>query len=257
VIALCFLTVFSFLNAFALRFLNVFKLRVPGGCACVRMCDDVCEWVTVYGCVAEGKLDKLEGFVSHHGADFYKMARNPSKVRLTKETWTMPASCPVEGSEPVVPFFAGDPIQWKAEKIWLHIPHIPHIIELTTLLILTDVAKSSLSSSDDLLTSRCMLTSRSIVTLCWRRLIFPRSLLTCSFLCTTMHVCVQLSVHDNACLCRAFRVRQCMSVYSFLCKSLPCLQTACVLWRCVAALSRWDLAGISHTLKYLISLTAI
>jgi len=65
----------------------------------------------------EGKLDKLEGFVSHHGADFYKMARNRSKVRLTKETWTMPASCPVEGSEPVVPFFAGDPIQWKAEKI--------------------------------------------------------------------------------------------------------------------------------------------
>ena len=67
--------------------------------------------------MSEGKLDKLEGFVSHHGSDFYKMARNPSKVRLTKETWTMPASYPVEGSEPVVPFFAGDPIQWKAEKI--------------------------------------------------------------------------------------------------------------------------------------------
>jgi hypothetical protein len=38
---------------------------------------------------SEGKLDKLEGFVSHHGADFYKLPRNTGKVLLTKEPWTL------------------------------------------------------------------------------------------------------------------------------------------------------------------------
>mmetsp|Transcript_999 Transcript_999/g.1670 ORF Transcript_999/g.1670 Transcript_999/m.1670 type:complete len:158 (+) Transcript_999:51-524(+) len=63
---------------------------------------------------AEGKLDKLEGFTSHHGADFYGVPRHQNKVTLTKTSWKMPESLPVEGLTPVVPFRAGEEITWKA-----------------------------------------------------------------------------------------------------------------------------------------------
>lgn len=39
------------------------------------------------------------------------------QVRLTKESWTMPAEFPVQGSRGVVPLFAGDNIAWKAHRI--------------------------------------------------------------------------------------------------------------------------------------------
>ena len=39
------------------------------------------------------------------------------QVRLTKESWTMPAEFPVQGSRGAVPLFAGDNIAWKAHRI--------------------------------------------------------------------------------------------------------------------------------------------
>mmetsp|Transcript_7325 Transcript_7325/g.25173 ORF Transcript_7325/g.25173 Transcript_7325/m.25173 type:complete len:274 (-) Transcript_7325:1921-2742(-) len=66
---------------------------------------------------AEGKLENLEGFVSHHGADFYGLPRNSTSVKLEKATWTIPAAVEVAGSSPVVPFMAGEEISWRATRV--------------------------------------------------------------------------------------------------------------------------------------------
>lgn len=60
-----------------------------------------------------GKLDKLEAFAAHNGADFYRLPRNTGKVVLTKEAWQMPQSFPFGDGE-VVPFLAGQTIPWRA-----------------------------------------------------------------------------------------------------------------------------------------------
>lgn len=56
-------------------------------------------------------LDKLEGFASHYGADFYGLPRNLKKVTLEKESWTVPNELPF-GSQTLVPFFAGKTLEW-------------------------------------------------------------------------------------------------------------------------------------------------
>ena len=41
-----------------------------------------------------GALDRLEGFASHFGADFYGLPRNADTVTLVREPWTVPAEYP-------------------------------------------------------------------------------------------------------------------------------------------------------------------
>ncbi|EIJ44050.1 dihydroorotase, homodimeric type [Beggiatoa alba B18LD] len=57
-------------------------------------------------------LDKLEGFASFYGADFYGVARNTRTVTLKKQCWQMPTSLAF-GDDTVVPLRAGDDIQWQ------------------------------------------------------------------------------------------------------------------------------------------------
>lgn len=59
-----------------------------------------------------GALDKLEGFASFFGADFYGLPRNASKVTLVKQSWQVPASLPYEG-DALVPLRAGQMLNWK------------------------------------------------------------------------------------------------------------------------------------------------
>lgn len=40
------------------------------------------------------------------------------QVKLTRQAWDMANEFPVEGSQPLVPFRAGEAIQWKAEPVW-------------------------------------------------------------------------------------------------------------------------------------------
>lgn len=62
-----------------------------------------------------GALDKLEGFASHHGADFYGLPRNEGTVTLVKEDWTIPESIVLPNGNDIVPFFGGQTCQWKLE----------------------------------------------------------------------------------------------------------------------------------------------
>ena len=62
---------------------------------------------------AAGALDKLEGFASFHGPDFYGLPRNTSTVTLVKQTWTPPESFAFgEGAE-LKPLAAGEALGWK------------------------------------------------------------------------------------------------------------------------------------------------
>ncbi len=63
-----------------------------------------------------GALDKLEGFASHHGPDFYGLARNTRQIHLEKSPWTVPADYAF-GPERVVPLRAGEQLQWRVAEI--------------------------------------------------------------------------------------------------------------------------------------------
>ncbi len=57
-------------------------------------------------------LDKLEGFTSHFGPDFYGIPRNKESVSLIKRPWTSPDEYSF-GEEGVLrPFRAGETLQW-------------------------------------------------------------------------------------------------------------------------------------------------
>jgi dihydroorotase len=59
-----------------------------------------------------GALDKLEGFASHHGADFYGLPRNTDTISLVREEWTVPKTLRF-GKEELVPLRAGETVPWK------------------------------------------------------------------------------------------------------------------------------------------------
>lgn len=60
----------------------------------------------------ENALDKLEGFSSFFGADFYQLPRNTKTITLQKQAWTIPDNYPV-GSETITPLKAGEVLNWK------------------------------------------------------------------------------------------------------------------------------------------------
>lgn len=66
---------------------------------------------------AAGRLDRLEGFASDFGADFYRLPRNTERIRLARRDWTPPASYPFPadaGAEnQLVPMRAGESIAWQ------------------------------------------------------------------------------------------------------------------------------------------------
>ena len=59
-----------------------------------------------------GKLDKLEGFASLFGPDFYALPRNTKKISLSKQSQTIPAELPLGGAT-IVPLRAGETIAWS------------------------------------------------------------------------------------------------------------------------------------------------
>jgi dihydroorotase len=64
---------------------------------------------------AAGALDKLEGFASHFGADFYGLPRNTEKITLVRESWQVPAELPYLVDDALVPLRAGETIAWRLE----------------------------------------------------------------------------------------------------------------------------------------------
>ena len=61
-----------------------------------------------------GKLDRLEGFASDHGADFYGLARNARSLTLTRsDSPVAHAAAIATGDGPVTLFDPGFPLYWR------------------------------------------------------------------------------------------------------------------------------------------------
>jgi dihydroorotase len=58
------------------------------------------------------RLERLEAFASHFGADFYGLPRHRERIHLRKEPWVAPTSYPF-GDGAVVPYRAGAAIGWR------------------------------------------------------------------------------------------------------------------------------------------------
>jgi dihydroorotase len=63
---------------------------------------------------AAGALDRLEGFASFHGADFYGLPRNTDRVTLRREAWTLPETVPF-GDAVLKPLRGGETLHWKLQ----------------------------------------------------------------------------------------------------------------------------------------------
>jgi len=61
---------------------------------------------------AAGALDKLEGFASFYGADFYGLPRNTEQITLRKTSWQVPDTVGF-GEHRLVPLRAGETMSWK------------------------------------------------------------------------------------------------------------------------------------------------
>jgi dihydroorotase len=59
-----------------------------------------------------GKLDRLEGFASFYGPDFYSLPRNLQKITLIKRPQNIPQELPL-GDTTIVPLRAGESIAWS------------------------------------------------------------------------------------------------------------------------------------------------
>lgn len=59
-----------------------------------------------------GALDKLEGFASRFGAQFYGLPPNSGSVTLERREWRVPESLPF-GAGQLVPLRAGETLPWK------------------------------------------------------------------------------------------------------------------------------------------------
>ncbi len=58
-------------------------------------------------------LDKLEAFASFNGPDFYGLERNSGTITLKRESWTMPTEIALANGDVLVPFFAGQTLNWQ------------------------------------------------------------------------------------------------------------------------------------------------
>ena len=58
-------------------------------------------------------LDKLPGFASEHGADFYGLPRNEGAITLKREPWQVPEVIQLPNGDDIVPFHGGETVNWK------------------------------------------------------------------------------------------------------------------------------------------------
>ena len=63
---------------------------------------------------AAGALERLEGFASHFGPDFYGLPRNTDSITLVRQAWNVPKEQPFQ-QDRLVPFRGGGSVAWKIE----------------------------------------------------------------------------------------------------------------------------------------------
>jgi dihydroorotase len=90
------------------------KHKKENACGCAG-CYSAWSAIELYAQVFEDldAIDKLEGFASHYGPDFYGLPRNEGTITLHKQSWDVPDNIVLPTGDDIVPFFAGETLQWK------------------------------------------------------------------------------------------------------------------------------------------------
>lgn len=63
----------------------------------------------------EGALGKLEAFASLNGPAFYGLEPNVAEVTLVRDPWQVPDSIDAGNGETLIPFMAGETLNWKLQ----------------------------------------------------------------------------------------------------------------------------------------------
>jgi dihydroorotase len=89
------------------------KGEKEAGCGCAG-CYTALNALELYAEAFEdaARLDRLEAFASHFGADFYGLPRNRGTVTLTRRALAVPSELPF-GDVTVVPLRAGESLRWS------------------------------------------------------------------------------------------------------------------------------------------------
>ncbi|MDT0596230.1 dihydroorotase [Glaciecola petra] len=100
------------------------KHKKESACGCAG-CYSAWSAIELYAQIFEqlDALDKLEGFASHYGPDFYGLPRNDGTITLVKETWKVPElisladNGTVSKQDDIVPFYAGQMLNWQLSSV--------------------------------------------------------------------------------------------------------------------------------------------
>ena len=60
-----------------------------------------------------GALDKLEGFASHFGPDFYRLPRHQDQITLVRRPWVVPEQLALDEQSALIPMAAGQTLNWQ------------------------------------------------------------------------------------------------------------------------------------------------
>jgi dihydroorotase len=94
------------------------KHKKESACGCAG-CYSAWSAIELYAKVFDdlGVMERLEGFASHYGPDFYGLPRNTGTITLSKQTWSVPENVSLSTGDDIVPFFAGESLVWKLTKV--------------------------------------------------------------------------------------------------------------------------------------------
>jgi dihydroorotase len=89
------------------------RYKKEHACGCAG-CYTALHAMALYAQVFEeaGALEKLEGFASHYGADFYGLPRNQQTLTLVRAPYVVPCAVPY-GRSTLVPLAAGESLSWR------------------------------------------------------------------------------------------------------------------------------------------------
>lgn len=92
------------------------KSKKETACGCAG-CFTAPHAIELYATAFEERdaLDRLEGFLSDFGADFYGLDKNLGTITLRRETWTIPDEVQFGENDTIVPFWAGKTLDWKVQ----------------------------------------------------------------------------------------------------------------------------------------------
>lgn len=92
------------------------KHAKESACGCAG-CYSAWSAIELYAEVFEqlGAMDKLEGFASIFGPQFYGLPVNQDTITLSKQSWDVPQEITLPNGNPIVPFYAGQTLNWKLD----------------------------------------------------------------------------------------------------------------------------------------------